>query len=89
MSYWIRIWAATAGAVMALAAPVAIVTIASPAMSRADVCVNGQVLNNVGVCVDVLAPPPPPPPPPQPEGVACVTATGRHGYVSGGACVGN
>jgi hypothetical protein len=88
MSYWMRTWAAAAGTVMALGAPVAIVTIASPAVSRADVCVNGQVLNNVGVCVDVLAPPPPPPPP-QPEGVACVTATGRHGYVSGGVCVGN
>ena len=85
MSYWMRTWAATAGTVMALAAPVAVVTIASPAVSGADVCVNGQVLNNVGVCVDVLAPPPPPPPP---EGVACVTATGRHGYVTGGACVG-
>jgi hypothetical protein len=85
MSYLMRTWAATAGTMMALAAPVAVVTIASPPVSGADVCVNGQVLNNVGVCVDVLAPPPPPPPP---EGVACVTATGRHGYVTGGACVG-
>jgi hypothetical protein len=84
MSYWMRAWAATAGTMMALAAPVAVVTIASPAVSGADVCVNGQVLNNVGVCVDVLAPPPPPPPP---EGVACVTATGRRGYVSADACV--
>jgi hypothetical protein len=86
MTYWMRTWAAAAGTMMALAAPVAVVTIASPAVSGADVCVNGQVLNNVGVCVDVLAPPPPPPPPP-PEGAACVTATGRHGYVSAGACV--
>ena len=84
MSYWMRTWAAAAGTMMALAAPVAVVTLASPAVSGADVCVNGQVLNNVGVCVDVLAPPPPAPPP---EGVACVTATGRHGYVSAGACV--
>jgi hypothetical protein len=86
MSYWMRTWAAAAGTIMALAAPVAVVTIASPAVSGADVCVNGQVLNNVGVCVDLLAPPPPPPPPP-PEGVACVTASGRHGHVSAGACV--
>ena len=43
MSYWIRAWAATAGAVLALAsAPAAIVTIASPAVSRADVCMAGQ-----------------------------------------------
>jgi hypothetical protein len=42
-----RTWAAAAGTVMALAAPVAVVTIASPAVSGADVCVNGQVLNNV------------------------------------------
>ena len=48
-----RSWTATAGAVMALGlAPVAIVTMASPAVSWADVCVTGQVLNNVGVCVD-------------------------------------
>jgi hypothetical protein len=87
MSYWMRTWAAAAGTMMALAAPVAVVTIALPAVSGADVCVNGQVLNNVGVCVDVLAPPPQQPAPPPPEGVACVTATGRHGYVSAGACV--
>jgi hypothetical protein len=80
MSYRMRPWAATTRAVMALGlAPVAIVIIASPALSRADVCVNGQVLNNVGVCVDVVPPPPP-------EGTACVTATGRHGHVTGGVC---
>ncbi len=74
MSYRMRSWTATVGAVMALGlAPVAIVTIASPAVSWADVCVTGQVLNNVGVCVDAA------PPPPQPEGTACVTATGSRG----------
>jgi hypothetical protein len=80
MSYRMRPWAATTRAVMALGlAPVAIVFIASPAVSRADVCVNGQVLNDVGVCVDVVPPPPP-------EGTACVTATGRRGHVTGGVC---
>jgi hypothetical protein len=85
MSHWVRSWAAAAGAVIALtSAPVAIMTTLSPAVSLADVCVSGQVLNDAGVCVNVV---PPPPPPPQPEGTACVTATGRRGHVSGGACV--
>jgi hypothetical protein len=82
MVYWMRSWAATAGAVMALAsAAVAIVTFVSPALSRADVCMAGQY-DNAGVCVNVLDDPaiyePPPPPP-----VACGDVSGRHVTVGG------
>ena len=89
MSYWIRAWAATAGAVLALAsAPAAIVTIASPAVSRADVCMAGQY-EHAGVCVNILDDPAiyePLPPPPPPQGSVCVTATGRQGHVTATGC---
>ena len=72
MRHVVRSWAAAAGAVMALvSAPVAIMTIVSPAVSRADVCADaGGRHVDVGGCTDpgaaVYAAPPPadvPPPP--------------------------
>jgi hypothetical protein len=82
MNHVLRPWVAAAGAVMALAsAPVVIATIASPAVSRADVCMAGQY-DNAGVCVNILDDPaiyaPPPPPP-----VACGDVSGRHVTVGG------
>ena len=54
MSNFVRLWAAAAGAVMALAsAPVALMTIASPAMSWADVCADaGGRHVDVAGCTD-------------------------------------
>jgi|HubBroStandDraft_3_1064219.scaffolds.fasta_scaffold561735_1 hypothetical protein len=88
MSNVARLWAAAAGVVMALAsAPVALMTIASPAVSRADVCADaGGRHVDVAGCTDpgaavYVAPPPadvaPPPaevPPPPPPPAPDVTA---------------
>jgi len=79
---------------MALAAiPEAIVTIQTPAPSRADVCgdVGGRHVD-VGGCADPAAtveevPPSPedvPPPPTAPDVTACADVGGRH--VSVGGC---
>ena len=99
MNSWIRSWAVTAGAVMALtSAPVAIATIASPAVGRADVCADaGGRHVDVEGCTDpgavyaapapVDVPPPPeyvpPPPPPAPDVTACADVGGRHVTVGG------
>jgi hypothetical protein len=63
--------------------PVAIVTIASPAVSRADVCMAGQY-DNAGVCVSILDDPAIYAPPPRPP-LACASVGGKH--VEAGCCV--